>query len=727
MDLLAINAQLLLVNGAVVENGAVPGLQARPAPPKAARGREKDFLFTHLTLSGPAEVAAELAGRLVEGLGERFFNATGSVTSALRRAVIETNEQLLRGNVGVKSPHEGALSCAVLHGDELYTLQVGEGLAFLGHNFGVERLPVQRPQHQTPLGRSAGIDIRFAYHRLQSGDMLLLADPRLAHLTGETLAPALVDNEIESGLEALVNIVGQDSARLLLVEFTDELPSTLPFTFQHSKKPAVKSAPAKKAASPAATPVVAAPAAQPVREARAAPPLAAPVNGDGAAEPDLVAGVETSARRAMSTSARGLSRGILWVTELIDRLRPARAEEPAIHWAIPATIAVLIPVIIAAVITSVYIQRGTVNELTSLKQQMVEQISLAEAAAGDLAVAQTHYNTVLELAVQAEELRLDDPDVERLRAQAIDALDLIDGVERLSAATFYRHESGTELGRVALRQSEGGVIVLDQAGNRVLFHDTDDNFDSPTTEAPAVIAFGGQAIGAQTVGPLFDLLWQPGSISATRDSILAVDQAGGLFSYYPNFGDVTGLKLANSSEWVNPVAVTTYLDRLYVMDTGAGQIWKYYASANYDQLADDRAISFSGEAGLDQAVDFDIFAEDASMVVIYRDGRIRYYDTRGGRIQWDDATLQQRGLSSPLIAPTAVKIVGSGLNASIYVLDSGSGRIIQFSQGGTVLAQIRVLDEAGRDILSEATDFAVSVSPFRLFVVSGNGVYRAER
>jgi hypothetical protein len=540
-----------------------------------------------------------------------------------------------------------------------------------------------------------------------------------------------VDTEIESGLDALVDVMGHDSARLLLVEFADELPSTLPFTFQHSKKPAAKSGPANKAATPTAPRVVVAAAAQPVREVRAAQPVAAPANGDGtldlAAEPGGASAVETSARRAMSTSARGLSRGIVWVTELVDRLRPARAEEPAIHWAIPAMIAVLIPIIIAAVITSVYIQRGTVAELTSLKQQMVEQINLAEAAAGDPATAQTHYNEVLALAVQAEELRLDDPDVERIRVQAIDALDLIDGVERLSAAPFYRYESGTELGRVALRQSEGGVIVLDQAGNRVLLHQTDDDFNSLTAEEPAVIAFGGQVVGAQTIGPIFDLLWQPGSISATRDSVLSVDQAGGLFNYFPNFGDVTGLTLANSSEWVNPAAIATYLDRLYVMDTGAGQIWKYYASANYEQLADDRAISFSGDMGLDQAVDFDIFAEDASMVVIYRDGRIRYYDTRGGRVQWDETSLQQRGLSSPMIAPTAVKIVGSGLNASIFVLDAGSGRLIQLSQGGTVLAQIRVLDEIGQDILSQATDFAVSPSPFRLFVVAGNTVYRAER
>ncbi len=260
MDLLAITAPLQIVNGTAQDSRAVPGIIALPAPAKAARGRERDFLFAHLTLGGTAEETTALTAELAAGLGARFFAAPGTVTSALRRAVLATNEQLLRHNVTVKRPFEGALPCAVLHGDELYTLQAGEGLAFLGHNFGVERLPAQTPRQPMPLGRSAGLDIRFAYHRLLNGDMMLLADPRLAYLTGTTLAPALVGAEIESGLEALVDLLRQDTARLLLVEFADEVPATLPVTFQHSRQrpPSgvhkLPATPARRVEPPAAAP-----------------------------------------------------------------------------------------------------------------------------------------------------------------------------------------------------------------------------------------------------------------------------------------------------------------------------------------------------------------------------------------------------------------------------------------------------------------------------------------
>ncbi len=726
MDLLAITAQLAIANGTAQNEGAVSGLLAQPAPQKAARGREHEFLFIHLTLSGPPDETAELGRNLVDGLGKRFFEATGSVTSALRRAVIATNEELLRHNVTHRSTHEGALSCAVLHNSELYSLQVGEGLAFLGHNFGVERLPARPPQHLTPLGRSAGIDIRFAFHQLQPGDMMLLCDPRLSYLTGDTLNPVLVDTEIESGLDALMDMLAGDNARLLLVEFADELPSTLPLTFQHSKQPQPKQ-PSPKIPLPDTrqTATLAPTPAKPVRATTSQTPAPAdevtahiPVDGTSA--------VETSARRVASNSARGLSRITAWLAEVLGQLLSRRNDEPSVHWAIPTTVALLIPLVVGAVVTSVYIQRDTVNEVSQLKQQMLTELGAAENAGDNTVEAQAHYLTVISLAGEVEALRPNDLEVTAMRSDALDALDRMDGVSRLTADTFYRFAAGTDLTRIALRGVDGGIGVLDQSTNRVLFHQTDDTFQNLTSEEPSTIGFGGQSVGANTMGTLFDILWLPGSASATRDNIAMLDTTGGLFTYYPNMGDIAGVALGNSSEWVNPTAMATYLDRLYVLDTGARQIWKFYGSSGYTQFEGDETIFFSGEADLEQAVDFDLYAEDGSLVILYRDGRIRYYNTRSGLVQWDETTLTQNGMITPLIAPVAVKIIGSGLNASIFVLDPGSGRLVQLSRGGTVLTQYRILDRTGNEVLVEATDFGITESPMRIFVVGGDQLYVAE-
>lgn len=620
--------------------------------------------------------------------------------------------------------HEGAISCAVLHSGELYTLQVGEGLAFLGHNFGVERLPARAPQHLTPLGRSAGIDIRFAFHRLQPGDMMLLCDPRLSYLTGDALGSTLVDTEIESGFEALMDVVGGDSARVMLVEFADELPSTLPLTFQHSKQPAPKPATAKKQLQPTPENPIR-PTAKPVRADSAE--TTASVTQEGQPSPFDTTAVETNARRAASTSARGLSRFIAWVAAVLDQLLSRRSDEPSIHWAIPTSVALIIPLIVGSVVTSVYIQRDTVNQLSQIKQQMMNELATAESLRDDAAAAQNHYLAVVSLAGQAEALRPDDSEIATMRSDALDGLDRIDGVSRLTATTFYRYAAGTNLTSLTLRGVDGGIAVLDQAGNRVYFHPTNETFDEIISEEPQTIGFGGQSVGANTIKTLFDIRWLQGSASATRDSIGMLDTTGGLFSYYPNLGDISGIILGNSAEWIKPTAMSTYLDRLYVLDTGAQKIWKYYASSSYAQFEGDEAIFFSDEANLEQAIDFDLYADDGSLLVLYKDGRIRYYDTRSGRVQWDESTLAQNGLMTPLIAPVSVKIVGTGLNASIFVLDPGSGRLIQLSRGGTILTQYRILDAVGTDVLTKAADFAVTGSPMKIFVVTGNQLLMAER
>lgn len=730
MDLLAITVQLSVLNGTVLDKGPVPGLLAQPAPPKPARGRERDYLFSHLTLSGPADETADLCRELTDNLAAQFFAASGSVTSALRRAVIATNEQLLRLNLSVKAPREGALSCAVLHNDELYTLQVGEGLAFLGHNFGVERMPVRQPQHITPLGRSAGIDIRFAYHQLQTGDMMLLCEPRLSRLTGEDLKPVLVDTEIESGLESLMDVLAADSARLLLVEFADELPSTLPLTFQHSRQPTTKKVASKPASAHNQKKAETATQIIPTSDQPRGGPLGEPATvSSSSSEPayNTPASLETNARRVASSSARGLSRFTGWLADVLSQLTKRGENEPSIHWAIPATVAFIIPLIVGAVVTSVYLQRDTVAEVAEIKQQMMDELMSAENSGGSPNEAQTHYLKVITLAAEVEEMRPGDQEVFRMRADALNALDRIDGVSRLTASVFYSYTPGANLTRISLRRLDGGIAVLDQVQNRVLFHPTDDSFSTLTAEEPTTIGFGGQVVGANTMGSIFDILWMPGSASTTRDSIGMLDTSGGLFNYYPNLGDTSGVILGNSSTWINPVAMATYLDRLYVLDSGARQIWKYYASTGYSQLEGDEAIFFSSEADLDQAVDFDLFAEDGSLVVLYQDGRIRYYDTRSGRVQWDESTLAQNGLATPFVAPKIVKLVGRGLNASIFVLDPGTGRLVQLSRGGTVLTQYRVMDIAGNEILTRAADFEVTDSPMRVFVVVGERIYLAER
>lgn len=728
-ELQAVTGHLYLVEGAVQETDTVPGLLLQSAPGKTARGRNQDSLFVHLSLSGQPTETAVLSQDLLDIISQQYFQSSGSVTAALRRAVIEANQRLLRLNLsGSNEVREGAITCAVLRGTELFMVQVGEALAFLGHNFGVERIPARRPDHLTPLGRTAGIDVRFFHQRLQVGDMLLLADPRIAHLPTNALAPALVDTEVAYGLEQLKTAVGPDSARLLLIEFTDELAAAFTSAVPTPAEPAAHQ-----------ESVTAVPPPQPRRDRSHLPtipqqnrqpqperPLSEPTPASRQPiRPNI--DLETSARKATSEAAMGLSRFTGWLADVLARLRPPRAaEEEKEPWAIPAVIAIIIPLVVALIVGSVYIQRGRGQRFAEIKAEIGQNLGLADAAGDDETQAMAYYNAVIVLAAEAETLRPGDAEITRLRQQALTELDRLSGVTRLTARPYHTFEETVDLTAVVLQEGfNGGIYTLDGANSQVFRHPTSEDYMTATAE-PELHVFGGQAVGSHVVSSIRDIIWRPMGSNVSRDGLAMLDSTGALLTYYPNFDDLRAVPLGFAADWQMPLAITTFAERLYILDPGARQIWKYYPEGDgFIQQEDERTLVFSENPELETAVDIAIYSEDGSLVVLYGDGRIRYYDTRSGRVQWDETTLLQNGLGSPFLGPTAVEMVGRGLNASIFVADPGSGRLVEISRGGTVLAQYRASDENGLELFGNITDFAITKTPLRVFVTAGNQLYLA--
>ncbi|MCP4358329.1 MAG: hypothetical protein GY796_09970, partial [Chloroflexi bacterium] len=260
-------------------------------------------------------------------------------------------------------------------------------------------------------------------------------------------------------------------------------------------------------------------------------------------------------------------------------------------------------------------------------------------------------------------------------------------------------------------------------------HDTDDTYMNPVTPDPLQILFFGQAVGSRVVGNVVDFFWRPQGFAVQREGLAMLDSDGALITYQPGINSAFAVPLDLAVDWVNPVAVTGFDERIYILDTGAAVIWKYFPDGeSFIAKADERTLNFSDELDLDlgNAVDFDLYSEDGSLVILYSDGRIRYYDTRSGRLVWDENTLLENGLTIPLQNPTAVEIVGKGLNATLFIADGGNGRVIQVSRPvGQVLAQYRATAEDGSELFIDITDFAVVELPLRLFVTKDHTLYSA--
>jgi hypothetical protein len=205
-----------------------------------------------------------------------------------------------------------------------------------------------------------------------------------------------------------------------------------------------------------------------------------------------------------------------------------------------------------------------------------------------------------------------------------------------------------------------------------------------------------------------------------------LDTRGALISFYPNFSDTRAVPLGLASDWIQPESITSFNERLYILDSGANNIWRYFADGDGFTVGEDRrTVDFSDDVDLDQVVDFAIYSEDGSVILLYGDGRLRRY--ANGRLLWSEVEFASSGLKEPLNSPSAVKIVGTGLNSSIFILDPGSGRVVQFSLGGTYLAQFKVADLAGQELFARATDIAVAENPLRIYVVTADALHLASQ
>ncbi len=154
----------------------IPGLLAVLPPKRAARGREDDRLLVYLTLSGNTRFPSAEYNQIMGRITQRFYQTSGSLTSAMRAAAGELNQSLLKRNLHTTGKGEyvvGRLILGVLRGAQFLFAQCGPTHVF--HLTGVETRQIHDEQIA---GRGLGIGqatpLYFAQVDLHAGDLLVL-------------------------------------------------------------------------------------------------------------------------------------------------------------------------------------------------------------------------------------------------------------------------------------------------------------------------------------------------------------------------------------------------------------------------------------------------------------------------------------------------------------------------------------------------------------------------
>nr|MBC8263014.1 hypothetical protein [Anaerolineales bacterium] len=190
------------------------------------RKRTKESLYIILDVTGEPSGRERIYRELIRIIGQEYFQAPGSVTSKLRRAIEHANSFLLHENL--KSlPHEqraGGLTCTVLREGTVYIAQVGPTTAYVSYQGMLMSFP-ERPiteltaEEATPLGFKRGMPIRFYRTKVGIGGFILLTAGSLAQQTSpQQIAQAVVGKDMYPALASLEELAGDGDASAMIIQ-----------------------------------------------------------------------------------------------------------------------------------------------------------------------------------------------------------------------------------------------------------------------------------------------------------------------------------------------------------------------------------------------------------------------------------------------------------------------------------------------------------------------------
>jgi hypothetical protein len=370
-----------------------------------------------------------------------------------------------------------------------------------------------------------------------------------------------------------------------------------------------------------------------------------------------------------------------------------------------AGFAAFIPVMVAVLVTSTYMQYSTMARFQALLAGAQNDAAQA-ATLKDQTARRARWASAYTQAVAALQVRPGAPEARQIRDDAQRALDQIDNVVRLKTSLLWDFKTP---GSRRLAAQGVNVFVLDRTANRVLQLTLNESGDGVMDRGePPTRAYKTQNVSDRQVGDLIDLVWMPAGGARTRSSLLVLD-SGGLLEYDLAW-NVSSVPLGQGPVPLGARAVAAFGGNLYVLDPATSHLWRYRPQGNGYAAAESYFDPPPGD--LTTAIDVAI---DGSVYVLHADGRVRKFF--GGK----EKPFAASGIADPIKRPVALSADAEAQRGAVYVADAGGARIVQLNTDGAFVRQLRALGDA----FDALEDVLVDERGGRLFVMSGGKLYGA--
>ena len=217
------------------------------------------------------------------------------------------------------------------------------------------------------------------------------------------------------------------------------------------------------------------------------------------------------------------------------------------------------------------------------------------------------WNAVLAVANECDQLHPDDPAITAMLSEARGVLDRTQDITRTQMTPIYAFPNAT-LTKAVLQGED--MYVLD-SGNQQVYRitlATDGMSVLPGSYTPIPsMRRSGKVINFD-VSDLIDIAWADNGAGLAQSNVItALDKNGVLIGCPPRFlQDCTAQKLQGSETWKTPATIQFWQGRLYLLDAGANQIWRYDPSGGAFAGMPLEYFSGSNRPDITNAVDFSI-------------------------------------------------------------------------------------------------------------------------
>lgn len=703
----ALVGHLYVVGGRAIPS-TPPGSLVEAAPKRVARGRETDTFFALVLPSGDTIAPAAFYEQMAQLSAEQYFDSSGSVTAGLRAVFQHLNENLYQHNLSDSRRYEASVVCAVLRGADLYLGKVGSGVALFYHLSEMEPFPTDFSNDEAlfgpPLGVRAEPDVRMARYEVTQGTRLLMADAALADLNMDQIHGAISAEDIGAVLAGLKETVASQIT-LLAIEFVPpEAPLPLPAREAESTVAAPLAAP-----EPVHEPT---PAAAPVETARPAPP-------GGPRRVDTLRPI----KRLFGGIALVLSKILGLLNSLLDRLIP-RPKEGQKNWlGTPAAagIAVFIPVVVVVLVVIMWLTGTGESEYDLCFKEATSAAELARGiASSDVTGTMAAWSAVNVVVDRCSAIRSDDPALQTLTREAQMITDRLLTIERREVTPIEAFPNA-DLTRILMQGED--LYVLDNRNEQVyrVTLTTEGGTTVPGTRQPIPAMRRSGVVNQFTVGDIVDIAWAEDARGVSQGNVItALDRSGILIDCPPRFlQNCSAQQLLGSDTWVEPVAMTFWQGRLYILDPAANQIWRYEASGSSFPSRPTEYFVGQGRPDIRTAVDFAIDSA-GSVYVLLQDGSLGRF-TGGQRVNFGFASFPEGQSMNDV---DAFFLNSNPIAQGMAFVSRATRTVYETTLAGTFINSFRAYDES---LFVQLSDVVVDSNRQIIYTVSGNSILSFSR